>query len=245
VSSYHDNKVLFALPIDDSQINNCVLVYNTLTKHWSGADIGAAVNVRDWLKLEYAGAIRLAYISHDGFIYLHEDGFLDDLGSPTGLVTPASIETRLITRGYGGQIPGRKNFGRASVRVSTWWPTGSVSLHMDGVVEGRGLGPLGPFSRVVYRRPHGRRDWRPTNINDDFLAPHREDYSLILTTPEEMQTGDAGLLGELHQSIDKGWRLRGRGKYAQLEISTTQGRIELRDCGVEAYRGSPRDGAQS
>jgi hypothetical protein len=60
-----------------------------------------------------------------------------------------------------------------------------------------------------------------------------------------METGDAGLIGDLHQTTDRAWRLRGRGKYAQLEISGTQGRIELLDCGVKVYRGSPRDGTQS
>ena len=244
VAAYHDNKVYLAVPLDEADYNNTVFVYDTLTQKWAGADQGSQLKVKDWIKVFYAGAIRLAFVSTDGFVCMYEDGALDHVGSSTGAVAYESVRHSLITRGYGGHQPGRKRFGQIRCRFATWWSRFDVTAHVDGVSEERALGTVGPFSRTAYRRPHDRSDWDSGNTNDDFLEPYREDYAIIVPDAG-MITGDNGLKADEHQVIDKGWRLRERGRFVQLEIAGTQGRTELRDVQVEMFRGSGRNPIQS
>lgn len=244
VAATHDNKVYIAVPLDNATYNNTVLVYDAINGRWAGADQGSQLKVKEWLKVTYGGAVRLAFMTDDGFACLYEDGFLDHVGSASGAVSYESVRHRLVTRGYGGSIQGRKRFGQLRCRISTWWPRFNATAHVDGVQEGKSLGQVGPFSRTTYRRPHNATPWDASNANDDFLTPHREDYAIIPPS-DGIETGDEGLQASLHQTVDKAWRLSVHGKYAQLEIEGTQGRTELRDAQVEMFRGSPRHPTQS
>lgn len=244
VAAFHDNKVYFAVPLDSATYNNAVLVYDTLNQRWAGVDQGTQIRVKEWVKYAVGGAVRLLFLSDDGFLCLYEDGFLDQAGSDTGAVTTESVEARLLTRGYGGKTPGIKRFGQIKLRLSTWWARFTGTTNVDGIRETHTLADIGALSRTRYRRPHDAADWDPSNANDDFHTPHREDYAIIV--PESgMITGTNGLSPDLHQTISKGWRVRQRGQWVQLEIETTQGRVEVRDVAVELFRASGRDGARS
>lgn len=240
----HDNRVYFAVPIDGSQVNNAVLVFDTITQHWAGIDQGDSIKVKEWVKIKIAGLIRLCFVSEDGFVVLYEDGYLDQSGSGDGTVTTQSVQTVLVTRGYGAASPGRKRFGQLRCRISTWWPSSNFSALADGINEERDLGSISNLSRTRYRRPYGRAAWDATNANDDFHDPYREDYAVII--PDDgIDPGTNGITLDLHQTIHKGFRVKCHGRFVRLKIVGLQGRTVLHDVVTEGFQTSPRDGAQA
>lgn len=239
VAAAHENRVYFAVPIDGSHQNNAVLVYSTLTQRWCGFDTGSALKVKQWVKYSYAGAIRLGFVSTDGFVYLYEDGDLDHLGDASGNITLAPIALHLITRGYGGRVGGNKRFLRAVLRTRTLFPSYTVATRSDGVRETRTEATI-TKDRTKYHRPHGRADWDPTNVNGDFLEPYRQDYAVIPPVAAFANSGPA--LG-VHQEFEEAIRINRRGQYLQLEIQNMQGRFELAGVAMEVQRGSTRGGS--
>jgi len=243
VAAYYNNRVYFAVPLDNSTVNNTVLVYDTQTQAWAGYDQGDAISIKAWVRMEIAGVVRLLCVSTSGFIGLYEDGYFDQTSDNSGLVVNTSVQTLLRTRGYGGNVSGRKRFVNVELTLSTWWPQFTLTANTDGVRESRDLTTITPFSRVAYRRPHNAADWDPTNADDDFHTPYREDYAIII--PEGgIDPGDNGLSPDLHQELQRSWTLRETGRYVQIEITGTQGRTCLLGIKVDALRGSPRHSAQ-
>jgi hypothetical protein len=239
VAAAHENRVYFAVPIDGSHTNNAVLVFSTLTQRWCGFDTGAALKVKQWVKFTYAGAVRLGYVSTDGFVYLCEDGDLDHLGDANGNITVAPIVLNLVTRGYGGRVAGNKRFLRAVLRTRTLFPSYTVSTRSDGVRETRVEATI-TKDRTKYHRPHGRAPWVTTNVNNDFLEPYRQDYAAI---PPIAVHADSGFAVGVHQEFEEALRISRRGQYLQLEINNTRGRLELAGVALETQRGSTRSGS--
>lgn len=240
VAAFHDNKYYLAVPLDGASHNNAVLVYDTLTRQWAGLDQGDSIKVRDWVKFSYGGSIRLGFVSTDGFVYLYEDGFLDQVGGADGVKTYAGIQDRLLTRGYHGAVPGQKRIATVKASVRTWWPSLTVRGHLDGVAERVTVASNQTASRTQFVRPHGTPDYDTSNADDNQRQPWRGDYSIDPATP--MVTG-SGVEPDLHQEAEYVWRLRSRGRYLQVEISNAQGRCEVAEVVVEATRGSVRLGA--
>jgi hypothetical protein len=239
-ATYHGNRVYFAVPLDNATYNNAVLVYDTLNQKWAGRDEGDAIRVKDWLKFAWAGVVRSVFVSDDGYVMLYEDGSFDHVaGQTAGSVSYQSVETRLLTRGYGGAASGRKRFGEVRVSLATWWPRYSVVAHVDGVNENRTLKEDQTRSRTAYLRPHGKTPWDETNADDDFATKWREDYSLAPTSAG-IVTGQNGLQADLMQQTEQGWRIREHGQFLQIEITNDQGRTEVQAVTVEMFRGSPR-----
>lgn len=243
-SAFYDNKVFLACPLDEQDFNGTVLVFDTLTGKWAGRDESETLNVRDWVKISYAGVIRLAFVSSDGYVVLYEDGYLDHVGSTNGAVAYVSIPHRFVSRGYLGQESGRKTFSEVRMGLQTWWPTYTVTAHVDGVKEQRTLVANQTRSRTVYDRPHTAPPWDPTNVNDDHGTPYRQDYAVVIPDGG-ISTGADGVAPALHQSIDRGFRLRERGAFVQIELSGSQGRTILKSIVVDSLRGSPRMGTQT
>ncbi len=244
-ATYHDNKVYFAVPLDSATYNNAVLVYDTLNQRWAGHDESAALRVRDWLKFVWGGLVRSVFASDDGYLRQYEDGPHDHVAGETeGSVDYVAVETRLLTRGYGGGAAGRKRFGEVRARLATWNPRFTVTAHVDGVAESRELAAAETRSRTRYRRPHGKVDWDSTNADDDHATKGREDYS-VLTGDDGIMTGENGLTLGLIQETEQGWRVREHGQYLQLEITGDQGQTEVKSVTVELFRGSPRLAVQA
>ncbi len=242
-SCFYDNKVYVAVPIDGHTHNNAVLVFDTLNGRWAGRDEGQTIRVREWLKFPLAGVIRAGFISDDGYVVLYEDGFLDHVGGAMGAVSYVSVQHRFVSRGYLGGAAGRKTFAEVRARLRTWWPTYTVTAHVDGVAEERTVAAAQTRSRIQYDRPHTAPSWIPSNVNDDFRTPYRQDYSLHVPVPG-LETGENGLQADLHQEQERAWRIRERGQFVQVEIEGTQGRTILAGLTVNAMRGSPRQSIQ-
>lgn len=241
--AFWDNKVYVAVPLDDATYNNAVLVYDTLTQRWCGHDSGAVIQVFDWLKLTYAGETRLIYISDDGYVCLYEDGYHDQVPAALGQWTRAPVATTLVTRGYGGQVIGRKRFTQARLSLRTWDPQYAVGYRTDGVNEAQTLAAAVTADRTHYLRPHDRAAYDATNADDDHATPYREDYAVDVDATG-VNFGAAGVDLDRHQETERAWRLRVQGRYVQVELTGTQGRTELAGVGLEIIRGSPRFGAQ-
>lgn len=242
-ATFWDNKVYVAVPLDGARTNASVLVFDTLTQRWAGRDESATLKVREWVRFEYGGVIRSAFVSDDGYLVLYEDGPFDHVGQPLGKVQYHSIATRLLTRGYLGSVSGRKRFTEARVTLRTWWPRWSVVAHVDGVSESRTIEASKTRSRTQYDRPHNATDWVPSNVNDDHARKFREDYSLVVP-PEGLSAGENGLQASLHQELERAYRLRETGSHVQIEITSNQGRTVVRGVKVDTIRGETRMATQ-
>jgi hypothetical protein len=230
--AFWDNKVYVAVPLDEADYNNAVLVYDTLTQRWCGHDTAAVVKVFDWLKIPYGGEIRLIYISDDGYVCLYEDGYLDQIPGSLGTWSSASVATTFRSRGYGAGIPGRKRFGEARFRLSTWWPQHSLAAVVEGVAEDRPLVTNQTRSATAYDRPHDATAWDPTNEGDDFHTPYRQDYALNVGA-NGLELATTGLTGDLHQELEQARQIHRRGRYVQIEVTGSRGRTIVNDLSVE------------
>ena len=114
-----------------------------------------------------------------------------------------------------------------------------MTAYFDGVKESKVLTSGKTASRTRYTRPYARADWDASNASNDFQAPFREDYALVPPTGG-MVTGSAGLMADQHQTTEGGWRIQKSGRYVQMEVTSTQGRVELHGVSVEAFRGDTR-----
>lgn len=234
----NQNRVYFAVPIDGATRNNAILVYSTLNQKWSGLDTGAAMGVKRFVEFTWAGAKRLGFVSHDGYVCLLEDGDLDHVGDANGVITLTPIPMVVRTRGLGGRGQGIKHFTRVMLNTRVHGAAYTVKLKTDGVQEARTIATV-TKSRTRYARPHGRAPWDSTNVNDDHQNPFRADYAVVPPIAFHANTGPAfGLM----QQNPESWGARADGQYAQIEITTSQGRLELAGAAVDTTRGTTRGG---
>ena len=224
--------------------NNAVLVYDLLNQAWAGYDTGeftdsVSLAVREFVKLHYAGDIRLFFVSDDGFLNLYEDGFFDMTGTTAGLITERSIADKLVTRGYGGALPGRKRFRDVAVQIGTWWPSYTVDALVDGVEESQDLTPTAVTrSRTEYWYPFNAQAYSVSNSGDNYLTEGRKDYSLSLPTlSSDTVDFKSGVDLDRHQEARDPYRVHGRGRFLQLKIESTQGRNVIRGVDINLHAG--------
>lgn len=243
VAAAHENRVYFAVPLDAATENNAVLVFSTLTGEWAGYDQSDATQAAEFVRFTYGGAVRLGFLTHDGFVALYEDGYYDDVGDEDGNVTAQAIPTVIRTRGYAGRAAGLKRFRRVVGRVLTWNPEYTVALETDGAFESATRATV-EKDRTVYERPHDAEPWTATNANDDWDTPYRQDYSAVAADLKVTDSTGAGTVRwDQLQHHEEEWRVSGKGgHYLQVEITSSQGRVELAGCMVDTTRGTSRRG---
>lgn len=239
VAESHDNRVFFAVPIDGAAYNNAVLVYSTLTQEWAGYDSSQAIKVRDWVKFTYAGAVRLGFISTDGFVCLYEDGYYDQIGDSEGNITNLPIASVLRTRGYLGAVAGTKKFFRGEVRIATWDAAYTVTALPNGYNEGRQVKDR-DLDNTRYIRPYGKADWDPINEAGDWDTKWREDYALEVDGVQvtDAESGAGTVAFDVLQEVEDVWQIpKFQAQATQLEIASTRGRIEIGGIKLESVRG--------
>ena len=230
--AFWDNKVYVAVPLDGASYNNAVLVYDTLTQRWAGHDESAVLKVFDWIRIPYGGETRLLYISDDGYVCLYEDGLLDQIPGNGGAVTSSSVASRWVSRGYTAGLTGRKQFGEVRLALATWWPEFDVTAKVEGVLEERTLIDGLTRSATAYDRPRNATAWDATNDNDDFHTAYRQDYALNVGATG-ITVGANGLTGDLHQELELKRNLFRWGRYCQIELTCTRGRVETVELGLD------------
>lgn len=151
VACYHNNRYWLALPLDDSPLNNALLVYNFLNEAWESLDTFADPNfdIED-LHVSQAGAVnRLYIVNSQGGVHL-VDGRPDDqdrLGSiPDAGVAHWPIASNMHTRQYTAGTVQRKKYLRAELHLRS-----SVSNSTDGALNFRVEDPdrSGPVTTVA------------------------------------------------------------------------------------------------
>ena len=246
--------------------NNALLVYDFLNQAWVSHDDGTAIKPKEFFVAEYNNAQRLFYIGTDGFINLVEENYegdeVADLSMLDGLKNE-DISSYLLTRGYGQPSVDHKNYRTATVNIKTWNPQYTIKAKPDGVEEGQTLCTDRTKSRTDYYRPFDATPFEVSNKNSDIADPYREDYSVELDVPidslltesgdtlttqasepllEESSVGGFALgsgvyLDRMQETMEPFALTPRMGRYTQLEITNTQGRIELTQANLTANQG--------
>jgi len=261
VSAYHNNRYFLAVPIDGSTENNAILVYDFQTNTWAGYDEGAPIGgtltstdagktfygVKDFAKLTYAGAKRLFFVSTKGLIHLYDDytyGGMYDQTVETdssednyGNVSQANITDKIVTRGFSGGVTWPKNWREVICETATNNPQFTITTAYDGVGETDSLATNATFSRTVYDRPFGKADYVESNTGDDYLTKYRQDYSWDCDTGILHSDLGSGIDPDKKQTHLNHYRLFGNGRFMQVTISNSRGRMEVANVGVKGIKG--------
>ena len=254
VAATYGNRYYCAVPLDSATENNAILVYDLLQQAWSGYDQGSAIAVKNFIEMEFQGKRRLFFLSTDGYINLYDDpltfcGFVDEVAGSEGAISLEQISDEVTTRGYTANDISQKKWRSAEIQVATNDPKFTVTTVYDGPEEnGENLVTDKTFSRVKYDKPFDKADFVQSNANNDFSTKYREDYSVKLageTGGVDLNTNwtgvsepiDTGFDPDLHQSSTNKYKFRGTGRYIQLKVANTQGRLELNTVKVGALAG--------
>jgi hypothetical protein len=226
---YWSNKLYVALPLDNSQFCNAVVVYNFITEQWFGEwNFSPDLNmcIQGWQVTDYLGLQRLHAITEDGRIFVTDEGQNDISGT-----TVSEISTELLTRAYALE-EGNHFQRRIYLDVATNRPKFSCASYTEGASE---------ESVVITDQTYSRADsWKwadsaydLTNANDDYNRAYRKDYS---TGPNSVQTG-SGFEPEMTQELRLPLLVRRQGRLSWIKVTNTQGFISVMSVGFETRPG--------
>ncbi|MGA0073554.1 MAG: hypothetical protein ACO3K0_13015, partial [Steroidobacteraceae bacterium] len=226
---YWSNKLYVALPLDNSEFCNAVVVYNFITEQWFGEwNFSPDLNmcIQGWQVTDYLGLQRLHAITEDGRIFVTDEGQNDISGT-----TVSEISTELVTRAYALQ-EGNHFQRRIYLDLATNRPKFSCASYTEGASE---------ESVVITDQTYSRADsWKwadtaydLTNANDDYNRAYRKDYS---TGPDSVQTG-SGFEPEMTQELRLPLLVRRQGRLSWIKVTNTQGFISVMSVGFETRPG--------
>ena len=247
--------------------NNVLVVYDFLNSEWTGYDSGTAIKPKEFFTAEYNNAQRLFFVGTDGFINLLEENWegddVADLTKPDGLKTE-SIESYLLTRGYRKPDIDHRRFRTATVNISTWNPKYTIKSRADGIGELQTLCEDRVKNRREYYRPFNKSAYEESNRFGDAGSPYREDYSVQLDTEFDCLLAESGdvlhleegecltqegsingyamgnsgaILDRMQQTMEPFSLAPKSGRYSQIELTNTQGRIELTQAHINSNQG--------
>ena len=255
--------------------NNCLIIYDFLNQQWVGHDDGTAINPKEFFIAEYNNSQRLYYIGTDGFINLVEERFeaddVADLTEADGLKNEG-IESFILTRGYGQPSIDHKKYRSAAINISTWNPKYTLKTLPDGINESQVLVTDRTKSRQEFYRPFGSASYELSNRDDNANTPYRQDYSVGLDVDlDEIQDEDGNCInteaaecvlqaestegyslgangvkfGQMQQTMESFSLTPRNGRYTQLELTNTQGRIELTQAHLTSSQGDRTIGVKA
>lgn len=73
-AAYWQNRYYLSVPLDGSQQNNAVLVYDFINKAWAGYDEGEAIKIKYFFVADFQGTESLYYVDYTGVVGLYEYG---------------------------------------------------------------------------------------------------------------------------------------------------------------------------
>ena len=226
---YLNNRLYVSLPLDNSQFCNAVVVYNFITENWYGEwSFDSSINmcIQGWQVANYLGLQRMHAITEDGRIFVTDEGQNDISGT-----TVAEINLSLTTRPYNAN--NLNHFQRRLfVDIATLRPSYSIASYTEGVSEESVLLENQTYSRSESWK-FSDSAYDLTNANDDYNRAYRKDYS---TGPADVQCG-TGFLPEKAQQIRLPLISQRNGRLSWLQITNTQGFLELLSAGFEVRPG--------
>jgi hypothetical protein len=226
---YWSNKLYVALPLDNSQVCNAVVVYNFITEQWFGEwNFSPDLNmcIQGWQVTDYLGLQRLHAITEDGRIFVTDEGQNDISGT-----TASEISTELVTRAYVVE-EGNHFQRRIYLDLATNRPKFSCAAYTEGASE---------ESELITDQTYSRADsWKwadsaydLTNANDDYNRAYRKDYS---TGPASIQT-NSGFEPEMLQELRLPLLVRRQGRLSWIKVTNTQGFISVMSLAFETRSG--------
>jgi hypothetical protein len=96
--------------------------------------------------------------------------------------------------------------------------------------------------RTEWVRPFDRQAWDESNVNDDHGDPYRKDYSVDMGSGGTPILLGSGVNLQQHQEGPLVKKLNAQGRYCQLVIEATTGRVEVKSVGIEGRAGTRRNG---
>ena len=238
VGAYSNNRYYLAVPLRGINAtapgNNAILVYDFLTKAWSGTDFISGIGIKDFFFVNYKGAKRLFVLTNDGQILLYDDeqfGGIDDQTIGNDNKTSHSvIEGRLLTRGYTCGLPDKKRFRALSAFVETYAGAYTITGWADGVNESVNISDES-FSKTTYEAAI-KSDYSANNSSDNFFDQGRDDYSI--SAGDNFVCGSKGFAVDRKQAHSDRDRFKCEGQYLQLEFKTTSGVVDIRGLNLTA-----------
>lgn len=232
-AAYFDNKYYLAVPLDDSTINDTVLVYDLLRQAWVSVDTFAAVEgfaVDRWIRFQYLGRDVLGAVHPNGYILAYEYTTLADDNPAFATGGPQEqIPFRLDSRFYRAGYPERKRWLSLRATLETVHPSLTVYVETQGVGESV-LSPINGLTRRTDRFVHAHQtDTAIDNAADTWELPHRQDY--YAPTHTDFNLGGGMLLQRMQR-----WTLplpcRRTATGLAISIRNAQGRVRV--CDIEA-----------
>ncbi|MBK8001734.1 MAG: hypothetical protein IPK15_24280 [Verrucomicrobia bacterium] len=164
-------------------------------------------------------------------------------GTPTwwtvAEVATQGITSRLVTRGYGSDVNALADANWLLVDLQTWAPSYSITVRSPGVNEEQRIASAVTKDRTAYYEPSDAAAFELDNDNGDFLAPYRQDYSVLLgdgtgaAADFAVHTLAGGVPVDLHQEHRTTERVNMQGRHAQVVIENTTGRIRVMAVAME------------
>ncbi len=215
-----------AVPLDSSTVNNVVLVYNMITDSWEGYDtwLDPDWQIDNLLVTNYQGSPHVYAINHaTNSVHVLNEGFFDTTANGE-----FEIADQFETRGYfkigydGSVINDALSF---KVGLSTWRPSTNVTILTESAFDDRLLTST-PITRDRTKYyTWGTPDFDPSNINNDFNTPGREDYSVSLSN-QPLNLWD-GINVEAQQDKTLIFSTKARSRWKSFRISNTQGKCDI------------------
>ena len=124
VAIYHDNRYYISVPLDDSTVNNAILVYNFLNDGWESLDTVQAEgwNIENLIRAGAGSLNKLYAINSSGGIHILEDreDNNDVLTTQVGQAPVAySIASQVTTRQYTGGSIDRKKYNSFEIQAES------------------------------------------------------------------------------------------------------------------------------
>lgn len=139
VATYFSNRYYIAVPLDESNTNNAILVYNFLNQGWESVDSisEAGLDVQGFIPASSGGLNRLFIVSASGAIHevdAREDG-QDRLSLFAGITAAVyPVNSTFTTRQYTGGMLDRKTFSSYELHVQSS-DSGASDATISGEVE--------------------------------------------------------------------------------------------------------------
>jgi len=149
-------------------------------------------------------------------------------------ITVAYPATRVVTRGYLGDLPGLKRAVEAKVSLATWNPELSIRVVSDGQDKSVQIKTI-TKDRTKFTRPFDHPVYDETNAADDAQDGEREDYSVVVPTAG-INLG-SGVMLDLDALSLETMPVKARGTWFAIEITVTQGRIKIGRAELEGLVG--------
>jgi hypothetical protein len=231
VGQAHREYVYFAVPLGDVTRNNALFVYNIQYDRWEGIDTFGDPNffADDMMVATVNGEKRILLVDKvRGIVTLYEEGLVDITGEGTFNTGWFWIPTLFQSRGYAlNNGDTRVRFKMAEIRMGGWQPEYSITAVQDSQFATQNVATNRTKLNTKYLTV-GTPDWNPSNTNNDWSNPFREDYSAYLG--EVVGSGfylQNGVVFETRQNVLERFRVRRNSNSCSLLITNATGTLDI------------------